>query len=349
MPADFPGGEVDILTCTYGGGTKWSTVVDGGAAQVLDGTGSAFGSSAFLCNLVVQRLLGLAAGTHTIVTTVVTIDASATAIFDSWLVAAPSLPLTVLCTEMANAPAFPLTRAGPHTVTTTADVNALNTAILALPAEFTDGMVVPADINAYFGAAAGYTAYGQPGSLFQSDNWHPNQAGSAVIAQCVRDAIRGAPLSALPPGSTWRGVALYPVSGLIMRQIQGPGSPWIWPAGGEPGLTTNWSFYFAGAVGNAPAGAGAYFTRDSANQTEINLSLINTSSPAVGSTIFTLPPGYQPENQKMLTAISWNVGQTVATIGQAAALANGNVVWYSGTPATRLDIYGSFQANGLGS
>jgi hypothetical protein len=67
VPADFPGGEVCLYSLAKGGasggGTKWSTVVDGGAAQVLDGTGSAFGSASGRTNLVVQRLTGLAAGT----------------------------------------------------------------------------------------------------------------------------------------------------------------------------------------------------------------------------------------------------------------------------------------------
>ena len=348
VPADFPGGEVDILTIAFAGGAKWSTTVDGGAAQVLDGTGSAFGAQSGQGNLVVQRLTGLTAGTHTIVATMVALDAGATPIFDSWLVAATSLPLTILCTEMAGAPAFPMATGGTHTPTTTADVQALNVAIYALPAEFTDGMVVIADVNAFFAAAAGYTAYGQPGSLFRSDNFHPNQAGHAVVSQCVRDAIRGSSLSTLPPGSTWRGVALYTLSGLIMRQIQPAGVAWTWPNGGEPGFTTGWSVYAGGAVGDAPAGMGAYFTRDSSNRAEIVASLVNTSSPAVGSTIFTLPPGYQPEVQKLLPALSWNSGQTVPTVGLCAALANGNVVWYSGTPGIRLDIYGSYQANGLG-
>ena len=99
VPADFPGGEIDLLTLAYGGGTEWSTVVDSGGAQVLDGTGSAYGSNCSRGNLVVQRLTGLAAGTHTIVVTISAIDAGATAIFGGWMVTAPELPLTVLCTS----------------------------------------------------------------------------------------------------------------------------------------------------------------------------------------------------------------------------------------------------------
>ena len=348
VPADFPGGEIDLLTLTYSGGTKWSTVVDGGGAQVLDGTSSAYGSNTNHANLVVQRLTGLTAGTHTIVTTVLAIDATALAYFNSWMIATPSLPLVALCTELAGAPAFPMTTTGAHTPITTADVNSLNAAIIALAAEFTDGLVVIADVNAYFGAAAGYSAFGQPGSLFRSDNFHPNQAGHAVISQCVRDAIRGSTLSVLPPGSTWRGVALYTLAGLVMRQIQPAGSAWGWPAGAEPVLTTGWSIYAGGAVGNAPTGSGAYFARGAANNTEITASLINTSSPAVGSAIFTLPPGYGPEVPKLLTTLSWNAGQTVATQGTAGVLPSGVVVWYSGSPTVRLDIYGSFEANSLG-
>lgn len=337
VPADFPGGEVDLLTLTYQGGTAWSTTVDGGTAQVLTGTGSAFGSNSGRCNGVIQRLTGLTAGTHTIVATVTAIDAGSVALFDSWLIAAPSLPLVVICTEMAGSPAFPMVPGGSpaHTPITTADVNALNVAILALPAEFTDGLVVNADVNAYFGAAAGYGAYGTPGSLYVSDNFHPNAAGHAVMAQCVRDAIRAAPISALPPGSTWRGVALYGPMGLVMRQVQAAAVSY-----GDPGFATGWTAY--------SGGNGAMFARDRANRTEINMSLVNTSSPASGATIFTLPPGYEPETEKMLPAISWNSGLTVASVAICAARANGTVVWYSGTPGIKLDICGSFQANGLG-
>ena len=87
VPSAFPGGEIDLLTVARGsGGTKWSTVVDGGGAQVLDGTSSLFGpATGGHGNLVVQRLTGLAAGTHTIVMTVSALDASATACVEGWL------------------------------------------------------------------------------------------------------------------------------------------------------------------------------------------------------------------------------------------------------------------------
>jgi hypothetical protein len=352
VPADFPGGEVDILTLAWAvasnaGGAKWSTTVDGGAAQVLDGTGAATGAVTGHANLVVQRLAGLAPGAHTIVMTLLALDASAVAYFDSWMIASTSFPLVVLCTEMANCPAFPMTTTGAHTPITTSDVTALNVAVRALATEFTDGMVISADVDAYFGAAAGYTPYGQPGSLYFSDNFHPNSAGHGVICQSVRDGIRGSTLSVLPPGSTWRGMSLYALSGLIMRQVL-PAGGWGWPNGGDPVFGTGWSVYAGGAVGAAPIGSGAYFTRGPDNETEIVASLVNTSSPAAGSVIFTLPPGYGAETPKWLDAVSWNAGQTVPSAAAVGVLPNGNVVWYSGTPAVRLDIYGSFKANALG-
>lgn len=334
VPADFPGGEVDLLSIAFGGasggGTKWSTVVDGGAAQLLDGTSSAFGSSSGRGNLVVQRLTGLAAGAHTIVATVAALDSTATAIFDSWLIAAPALPVTVLVSQPAF-PALPLTTAGLHTPITSTDVAALNTAIAALPAEFTDGGVVAGDIATAFANAGGNVSSTTRGSLYVSDNLHPNTTGHGLIAQVVRDAVRAAP----PAGASRFG----PV-GRVLRQVQANGALPAWPNGGEPALRANWFISGSPATG--------YFSKGPGNLVEAVLVLIRSSAPSIGEIIFTLPPGYAPEAEKFLTGLSYNGAFTVASPGILSVRSNGDVVWYAGDPTTLLQVSGSYYAGAPG-
>lgn len=333
VPADFPGGEVDLLTVAVGGasggGSKWSTTVDGGAAQVLDGTSSAFGSPSGRGNLVVQRLTGLAAGTHTIVMTLTALDSTATAVFDSWLIAAPHLPVTVLCTQPA-APSLPLTVSGPHTPITGTDVAALNTAISALPAEFTDGNVLLADVAAAFLAAGGNVASTAAGSLYASDNLHPNTAGHGLIAATVLGAIRSSPLP----------VARFAPAGHVMRQVQANGAVAAWPNGGEPALSANWFI-----DGSPPT---AYFTKGPDGLVEVVLVLARVGSPALAEVILTLPPGYAPEAEKFLTGVSYNSAFTTGSPGTCSVRPNGNVVWYVGDPTTLLQVSGSYYAGAPG-
>jgi hypothetical protein len=329
-PGDFPGGEVGLLTLALSGGTKWSVTVDGGTAQVLDGTGSAFGSSSGRANLVVQRLTGLSAGTHTIVMTVAALDAGASAVFDSWLVAAPALPVTVLVNQPAI-PSLPLTTTGLHTPVTSSDITALNTAIAALPAEFTDGNVLLADVAAAFSNAGGNVANGTRGSLYVSDNLHPNTAGHALIAATVLAAVRSAPLPA----------ARFAPVGHVMRQVQPNGSLPAWPNGGEPALNANWF------IGGSPPTA--YFTKGPDGLVEVVLVLARVGSPSLGEVILTLPPGYAPEAEKFLVGVSYDSGFTTGTVGVCSVRANGDVVWYSGDPGTLLQVSGAYYAGAPGS
>ena len=324
VPADFPGGEIDLLSIAYSGGTKWSTVVDSGSAQVLDGTSSAYGSNSSRGNLVVQRLTGLAAGTHTIVMTVSALDSGADAFFQGWLIAAPSLPVTVLCTQPA-APSLPLTISdGAHSPVTSTDVTSLNSATTALAAEFTDGNVVIADVASYFADAAGNVAYTSPGSLYYSDNLHPNSAGHGVIAQCIRDAIRSAPLP---------GAARTAPLGLVMRQVNGPL---------EPALSADWSL-----AGSPQYG---YFTKDRSGRVTLNIKVAKSTSGSAGEAILTVPPGYNPEQGIfVMGAASWASGYASVSPGLLNIAANGQVQWYSGDPTTEYDIYAAWQAGGEGS
>ena len=331
VPTDFPGGEIDLLTIAKSGGAKWSTVVDGGSAQVLDGTSSAFGSGSGRGNLVVQRLTGLAAGTHTIVMTMASKDSAASAVFDSWLIAAPALPQVYLCNQPA-APALPYSTGGAHTPVTATDVASLNTAIAALVTEFTDGNVILSDIATAFSNAGGNVASTVRGSLYAAaDNLHPNTAGHGLIAQVLRDLIRSAPLPA---------AARFAPVGHLMRQVQANGALPAWPNGGEPALNANWF------IGGSPATG--CFSKTPAGNVELLLDLIRSGAPTIGEVICTLPPGYGPEQEKFLFGLSYNSAFTTATPGIISVRANGNVVWYAGDPTNLLQCFGSYYAGAPG-
>lgn len=330
-PADFPGGEVDLLTQAKSGGTKWSVTVDGGSAQVLDGTGSAFGSSSGRANLVVQRLTGLSAGAHTIVMTVSTLDSGASAVFDSWLIAAPQLPQVYLVNQAA-VPGLPITVSGAlHSPVTSSDVSALNTAIAALPAEFTDGNVILADVATAFANANANVASTVAGSGYVSDGLHPNSYGHALIAATVLAAIRSAPA---PSGRT-------APAGRVLRQVQPNGSAAAWPNGGEPAFKANWF------IGGSPPTA--TFSKGPGNVAEVVLDIVRSSAPSFGEVIFSLPPGYAPSDEKFLTGLSFNASFTVGTVGVCSVRANGDVVWYAGDPTTLLQVSGAYVADGPGA
>lgn len=319
VPADFPGGEVDILTIAYGGGAKWSTVTDGGTAQVLDGTSSAYGSGSGRGNLVVQRLAGLAAGAHTIVMTLTALDGSATAIFDSWLIAAPDTPAVVLLNHPLS-PGLPYSSGGVHDPVTADDVTALNTAVAAVGASFASGVVI-GDFAGAVASAGGDVAAGQPGSRFVSDGLHLNSAGSALAAQAAREAVLSAPLP--------EGARMAP-TGIVMRQVGGPL---------EPAFHGSWS----------ASGGWAWFGKDAAGAAWLQLKVTNGSSPSPGDTVLVLPPGYQPSVQVLVPGVSWRSGYTGLDPASFGIQSDGTVQWFGGDPATEIDVTWSWPANGLGS
>ena len=326
VPADFPGGEIDIITLVSGtGGGKWSTTVDGGPAQVLDGTNAAYGPASGRFNVVVQRLganIPLAPGTHTIVMTLAAIDAGATVYFDSWLIAAPD-PGVVMYTTQPDMPVLPLAVGGaPHTPVTEADVLQLNAALASLAEEFTDRNVIVADIAAAFAAAGGNVAYTAPGSLYSNDNEHPSASGHGVIAATARTA-----LERHPPA----GAGAFTSEGLALRQAGTAGAF-------EPAFGTNWANV---------SGGWCYFCKDRANNTIINARVQNTHSPSTGSTIFTLWPGYEPRQGNYFPCTFWSGGNPGA--GWVQVTAAGAVNWISGSPATEFDIMISFPADSEGA
>jgi hypothetical protein len=324
VPAAFPGGEVDLYSYAFagasGGGTKWSTKVDGGAAQVLDGTGSAFGSNNGHANLVVQRLTGLAAGSHTIVATVAALDATATAFFAGWSTASPWLPVCVLV-NTPLVPSLPIT-GGTHSPLTATDTTNLNAAKVALAAEFTDGNVVIADIATAFAAAGGNVTHTAAGSLYASDDLHPNVPGHALIAQVVRDAIRSAPLpSAMRLGAM----------GQILRTINGPL---------EIQLAANWSVL---------GGTTSYYSRSASGSVELYLTFVKSTAGVLNEVICTLPPGYWPPEQTYAFGVSWDNTFTTPSLAILTVTTNGQVQWTFGDPTNLLAVKYSYQAYGPGA
>jgi lysophospholipase L1-like esterase len=319
VPADFPGGEIDLLTLTFGGGTKWSTVVDGGSPQILDGTGSLYGSFSGQANLVVQRLTGLSKGTHTIVLTVVSIDASASAFFQGYLVAAPTPPVTVIVNAPQN-PALPVTGGNISPVTWTT-VQALNATMASVAASFSDGLVVIADIASAFAAVPnGATFAGQPGSLYNSDGVHPNAAGHALIASVILNAIGSSPYTAetlVTPMATY-------------QRLIGQGV--------EPVLAANWSPH---------SSSNPWFGKDRAGNVVFRARLVRSGSPTLGETVLQFPTTYLPSDDQVFLAWSWNAGGTVASLGTVQVTHTGALLWIAGDPSHEFDVYGTWQADGV--
>jgi hypothetical protein len=323
VPADFPGGEICIFSVALSGGTRWSTVVDGGVPQVLDGTGSKYGSSSDRGNLVVQRLAGLAAGAHTIVITAVAIDSGASAVFTGWTITSPWLPAVVLVNQ-PDAPAYPFSQPGsPHTPITWSDVQALNAGIAAVAASFSGGTVRVADIATAFAAAGGNVAAGQPGSLFVSaDNLHPNAAGHALIAETALTALRAAPYPA--------AARMVPM-GMVWREINGPL---------EPQLASGWGII-----------NGANFAQDRSGNTQLRLSVSYDGSPAVGQQIVILPPGYgSSETAGLYFAAGAGWAADYASAAPAViGLYQQTIGWYDGESDVEWDVVAQWFADDVGS
>lgn len=321
VPADFPGGEICLYSLAKGGasggGTKWSTVVDGGGAQVLDGTSSEWGAANTHTNLVVQRIMGLSAGAHAIVMTVTALDATATAVFQGWTVTAPSPPVVVLVNQPVG-PGAPYT-GSVHTPITSSDIAAMNAALVSLAAEFTDGNVIVADIATAFASAGGNVASGQPNSLYVSDGLHPNAAGHGLIAQVTRDAIRSAPLP---------GTARMCPEGILWRIIGGPN---------EPQFQSGFSTVSGGFSG---------FGKDRAGNGIIRAQW-KCATAAEGNTIVTLDPGYGVFHQESFPIADWNAGFTAYTTG-FVQLNQSVVTWISGNAVTEEDATFRWFADALG-
>lgn len=320
VPADFPGGEVDILSYVYdAGGVKWSTTVDGGTAQILDGTSALYGSNAGRGTLVVQRLTGLSAGTHTIVTKPAAIDATKSAFLLGFLIAAPEPPFQVLV-DYPHCPAFPVV--GGARTATWADCQALNAAIVAVAGNFTDGSVVVAKRADLMDSLGVNVAAGNPLSAYVSDGVHFNSKGHDISAKLVGDIIRNRPAGMsrayLPPG-------------IYRRPVDGFLEPWAWSRSG-------WS-------SNQGSNPSAWYGRDRDGMSHLRVTMKKSSAGVVGETILQMPPGMGPSMYIIVPAVSWSAG--VPSNCLVAIDKSGNVIWLTGTPTTELDIYVSFLGDGL--
>jgi lysophospholipase L1-like esterase len=172
VPADFPGGVLRVYgPKATGFGAVETITVDGAAHGTIDNRTATIqsGSEAW------AYPIALSAGAHTVhgvVSSISTVENINGADF-----ALPTRPFVVVL-NTARAPVYP---GGEHT-TTGADVVASNAAVAAmLSSEFAgDPDVALVDIDALLGA--------NPAN-FGSDSIHPGNAGTALMAAAISEAI----------------------------------------------------------------------------------------------------------------------------------------------------------------
>ena len=324
VPADFPGGEVDLgFLFGNGNAVTWSVTVDGGAAQTLNLATLPQPTASGKLTHTVMRLTGLAAGAHTIVATISAVSAGG-GYFDYWQIAAQILPTVVVLNNPHTAIVGGWVTSGlsgyQHSPVTNADIDGLNTQIAALVAEF-DGYVVLADVASAFGSAP---ANGSPLSPYYTDNLHPNDYGHAIIAETVLTALKGASYNpACVPGR------------LHWRIVNATGYTGAYPNGADPALGTGWSGFGAGFGGPN----GAMFSKEpGSGKVNLRLGVKSAAQPPTVTTIFTLPEGYWPASNIELPAVAGN-GNSVGSIEIDSA---GDVVWISGTATTSFVVETSF-------
>lgn len=185
VPADFPGGEVDLFfligsafmgtaTATVDGVAAGATVYDVNEVpqDYATGANSQFGSH-------VLRFPGLAAGAHAIVVTMSGIGTTGSAIFDGWGIAAATPPLVVVPTNWRPYQ-YGMWATWPYNGINDADVATVNGIITAVAAEFDANVIVP-DI---------YAAIPKATASFVADQTHLNDASHAKAARTVHDAIK---------------------------------------------------------------------------------------------------------------------------------------------------------------
>lgn len=172
VPADFPGGVLRVYgPKATGFGAVETITVDGAAHGSIDNRDATVqsGSQAW------EYPVTLSAGAHTVhgvVSSIATVENINGADFE------PAHSPLVIVLNTARAPVYP---GGEHTITD-ADVVNSNAAVAAtLTTDFPgDPHVVLIDLDALLGA--------NPAN-FGSDSIHPGDAGTALMADAIRDAI----------------------------------------------------------------------------------------------------------------------------------------------------------------
>jgi hypothetical protein len=175
VPADFPGGTVDVgfIANSNGTGAVSTFTVDGGAAGSID-TRNAEAPGGHATGLV-KRFTGLSAGAHTIVGT--TSSVTGTLNVDYWQIESPNPPLTIvpLSPKPANYSAYSVSSFQPND----ADIDTLNTHVKSVVSEFDSNVIAPDLTN----------VLGKKSANFAADGLHPNDQGYAIIASTIYQAI----------------------------------------------------------------------------------------------------------------------------------------------------------------
>lgn len=175
VPADFSGGVLRVYgPKATGFGAVHTITVDGSAHGTVDNRNATIQSG----SEVWEYPITLTAGAHTVhgvISSISTVDSINGADFE------PTSPPLVVVLNTARAPVYP---GGEHTITN-ANVVASNAAVSSmLGAEFPgDPHVVLVDIDAVLGA--------NPAN-FGSDSVHPGNAGTALMATAISQAITDA-------------------------------------------------------------------------------------------------------------------------------------------------------------
>jgi hypothetical protein len=196
VPADFPGGTVDLgfLTPANGDGALLDISVDGGAAVQHDtrnANGFSFGSTRGASGKTgpsVKRLTGLAAGAHTITVTPRAGQITNAWWFDWWGIEPPTLPLVIVgkAERPIDYSLWPNWPYGQAAGLNDADIVDLNTRIQSVVDEFG-------------GAAAGVFTWDPDAVLqknpvlFDADKAHPNETGLELLARDLFEKLLASP------------------------------------------------------------------------------------------------------------------------------------------------------------
>jgi parallel beta-helix repeat protein len=175
VPADFPGGTVDIgfIANSNGTGAVSTFTVDGSAAGSID-TRNAEAPGGHATGLV-KRFTGLSAGAHTIVGT--TSSVTGTLNVDYWQIESPNPPLTIvpLSPKPVNYSLYSVSSFQPND----ADIDTLNSHVKSVVSEFDSNVIAP-DLTNVLGKNPNY---------FASDGLHPNDQGYGIMAAAIYKAI----------------------------------------------------------------------------------------------------------------------------------------------------------------
>lgn len=196
VPADFPGGEIDlfwiVLPANLASGAVWDAVVTGATTTAVRETITTTDADQVTTsnfNLKATRITGLNPGAHTITVTSRSITTWGCG-FDGWGIRAPNPPAVVVMQQPRLTPANYATWLGPGAGDTPTDdgVATMNQQLAGIADEFgASSLTLPSILL----NPAAYTA----------DGAHPNGIGHQLLAHAVLDHLRGVETKAHAAGA----------------------------------------------------------------------------------------------------------------------------------------------------